>query len=132
MKEAFKKIEEAAHLVSQSPEGHNGACIIIATPDTKDENSHTLCFINGVGVNIIEMMAFALSGNGKLRSFVKDALALIEGQTVMAKLSKVHLELKAECKAKESEPNTACDSGEESGPENDEQPTTDSLGKENN
>ena len=120
MKNALKKIEETVQFVSEVPKGHEGACIIIATPDIQDENAHTLCFINGKGANIIETIAYALSNNKKLRMFIKDALALVEGQETIVKLAKTRMELKAENKAKESYAcesdllNTACESGEES------------------
>lgn len=107
MKTVFKKIEEVANLISEVPNGHEGACIILATPDAQDENASTLCFINGTGVNIVETIAVALSDNRKLRVFIKDALALVEGQETMLKLAKARMELKAENKAKES---CACES----------------------
>lgn len=123
MKTVFKKIEEVANLISEVPNGHEGACIILATPDAQDENASTLCFINGKGVNIVETIAVALSDNRKLRMFIKDALALVEGQETMVKLTKAKMELKAENEAKEScacepdLPNTACESDEVRGPE---------------
>lgn len=130
MKTVFKKIEEIANLAAEVPNGHEGACIILATPDAQDKNAQTLCFINGMGVNIIETIAVALADNKKLKMFIKDALALVEGQETMVKLAKAKMELMAENKAKESyagesvQPNTACDSdeetcdsGEERGPE---------------
>ena len=121
MKTVFKKIEEVAKLVSEVPDGHEGACIIIATPDAQDENEQTLSFMNGTGVNIIETIAVALSNNGNLTELIKTALALVEGQEIMLKLVKA--KLKAENKAKEScacesdLPNTACESDEVRGPE---------------
>lgn len=123
MKTVFKKIEEIANLISEVPNGHEGACIILATPDAQDGNASTLCFINGMGVNIIDTIAVALADNKKLKMFVKDALALVEGQETMVKLAKAKMELMAENKAKESyagesdQPNTACDSDEVRGPE---------------
>lgn len=122
MKTVFKKIEEVANLISEVPNGHEGACIILATPDAQDENASTLCFINGKGVNIVETIAVALSDR-KLRMFIKDALALVEGQETMVKLEKAKMELRAENKAKESSacesdlPNTACESEEVRRPE---------------
>jgi hypothetical protein len=123
MKTVFKKIEEVANLISEVPNGHEGACIILATPDAQDENASTLCFINGTGANIVETIAAALSDNRKLRVFIKDALALVEGQETMLKLAKAKMELRAENKAKKSSacesdlPNTACESDEVRGPE---------------
>lgn len=123
MKTVFKKIEEVAKLVSEVPNEHEGACIILATPDAQDENEQTLCFMNGSGVNVIETIAIALSNNRNLRVFIKEALALVEGQETMVKLAKAKMELKAENKAKEScacesdLPNTACESDEVRGPE---------------
>lgn len=123
MKTVFKKIEEVANLISEVPNGHEGACIILATPDAQDENASTLCFINGTGANIVETIAVALSDNRKLRVFIKDALALVEGQETMVKLAKAKMELRAENKAKESSacesdlPNTACESEEVRRPE---------------
>lgn len=122
MKTVFKKIEEVAKLVSEVPNEHEGACIILATPDAQDENEQTLCFMNGSGVNIIETITIALS-NRSLRVFIKDALALVEGQETMVKLAKAKMELRAENKAKESSacesdlPNTACESEEVRRPE---------------
>lgn len=123
MKNAFKKIEETVQFVSEVPKGHEGACIILATPDAQDENARTLYFINGTGVNIVETIAVALSNNKNLRMFIKDALALVEGQETMVKLAKTRMELKAENKAKESyagesdQSTTASESGEERGAE---------------
>lgn len=123
MKTVFNKIEEIANLVAKVPNGHEGACIILATPDAQDENAQTLCFIHGMGVNIIDTIAVALADNKKLKMFTKDALALVEGQEVMVKLAKAKMELMAENNAKESyagesdQPNTACDSDEVRGPE---------------
>lgn len=123
MKTVFKKIEEVAKLVSEVPNRHEGACIILATPDAQDENEQTLFFMNGSGVNVIETIAIALSDNRKLRMFIKDALALVEGQETMVKLAKAKMELRAENKAKESSacesdlPNTACESEEVRRPE---------------
>lgn len=123
MKTVFKKIEETANLVSEVPKGHGGVCIILATPDAQDENAQILCFINGKGANIVETIAVALADNRKLRLFIKDALALVEGEEIMVKLAKAKMELRAENEAKESyagesdQPNTACDSCEERGPE---------------
>lgn len=123
MKTVFNKIEEIANLVSEVPNGHEGACIILATPDAQDENAQTLCFIHGMGVNIIDTIAVALADNKKLKMFTKDALALVEGQETMVKLAKAKMELMVENKAKESyagesvQPNTACDSDGVRGPE---------------
>lgn len=123
MKTVFKKIEEIANLVSEVPNGHEGACIILATPDAQDENEQTLCYINGAGVNIIETIAVALAENKNLRMHIKYALALVEGQESMVKLTKAKMEHMAKNKAKESyagesgQPNTACDSDEVRGPE---------------
>ena len=119
MKTVFKKIEETVQLVSEVPNEHEGACIILATPDAQDENAQPLCFINGMGVNIIDTIAGALVSNKSLKVLIKDALALVEGQETMVKLAKAKMELMAENKAKESyagesvQPNTACDSDEE-------------------
>lgn len=119
MKTVFKKIEEVANLISEVPNGHEGACIILATPDAQDENEQTLCFMNGSGVNVIETIAIALSNNRSLRVLIKDALALVEGQETMLKLAEAKIQ--AENKAKEScacesdLPNTACDSDEVGG-----------------
>lgn len=106
MKTVFKKIEEIANLVSEVPNGHEGACIILATPDAQDENEQTLCYINGAGVNIIETIAVALAENKNLRMHIKYALALVEGQEVMvkmakAKMAKAKMKHQAENKAKE-------------------------------
>lgn len=123
MKTVFKKIEEVANLVSEVPNGHEGVCIILATPDAQDENASTLCYFNGAGFNIIETIAVALADNKKLKMFTKDALALVEGQESMVKLTKAKMEHMAKNKAKESyagesgQPNTACDSDEVRGPE---------------
>lgn len=123
MKTAFKKIEEVAKLISEVPNEHEAACIILATPDAQDENESTLCCMNGQAVNIINTIAVALSENKTLRILIKDALALVEGQETIVKLAKTRMELKAENKAKESYAcesdllNTACESGEERGPE---------------
>lgn len=121
MKTVFKKIEEVTKLVSEVPNGHEGACIILATPDAQDENEQTLCYFNGAGVNIVETIAVALSNNRNIRVLIKEALALVEGQEAMLRLEKAKIQ--AENKAKEScacesdLPNTACDSDEVRGPE---------------
>lgn len=119
MKNAFKKIEETVQFVSENATKHDGACIIIATPDSMEENSCTLSFSNGLGLNIVHMLATALSENHNLRILVKDALALVEGQIAMAKLAGAEERRKArlQSEGESVQSTTASESGEERGSE---------------
>ena len=125
MNEIFKKIDEVAHLVNETVEKDpKMVSIIIATPDAEDSNGHTLSGIVGTGMNIIETLANAFRTDGKLLEFVKDAVALVEGERIMASLMRAKFAdiIKEQpttdaCGKEQPTCTAACDSGEERGPE---------------
>lgn len=89
MNETYKKVEDCAHYVQQHAEEHpEMATIIISSPNVEADEGVTLCSTTGTGANLIEMLATALTDNGNLLRFVKDAVALVEGARVMGQLAR--------------------------------------------
>lgn len=114
MNEIFKKIEDAAHYANEHfQENRKMASIIIATPDAEDSNGHTLSGIVGTGMNIIVTLANAFRTDGELLESVKDAVALVEGERIMASLMRT----KFADSYKEQPTTDACGKGKEHGPE---------------
>ena len=118
MNETYMKVDDCAHYVQQHAEEHpEMATVIIASPDVEAENGVTLCSTTGTGANLIEMLATALTDNGNLLRFVKDAVALVEGARVMGRLARARQRQYEEERGKKE---SGCDN---------EQPTTDACGK---
>lgn len=90
MNETYMKVKDLADFVQLHAEEHPEiATIIIASPNVEAEEGETLCSTTGTGANLIEMLATALTNNGNLLRFVKDAIALVEGTRVMERLARV-------------------------------------------
>ena len=89
MNETYMKVNDLADFVQLHAKEHpEMATIIIASPNVEAEEGVTLCSTTGTGANLIEMLATALTNNGNLLRFVKDAIALVEGTIVMERLAR--------------------------------------------
>ena len=124
MNETYMKVGDCAHYVAQHAEEHpEMATVIISSPDVEAEKGNTLCAITGTGANLIEMLATALTDNDNLLTYVKNAVALVEGTRVMGRLARVrqmqHEEERGKkesgCDNEQPTCTAACDSGEEMG-----------------
>lgn len=121
MNETFKKINELANYVQKQVHEHRMPTLIIASPDIQNVEETTLCSTTGVGVDIVEMLATAFSGNDDLLRLTKDAIAFVEGGRVMSSLAKVRIKQLIEkegCKEGcEGDCTEGMSSGEQHGPE---------------